>query len=74
MVSFGRFIYYEGSMNDLVKLYAKSKKFEDIKSKKKFKKNIPFISLENEIKVWALIADMVSTNLEAFPTSLKEDL
>ena len=74
MVSFGRFVYYEGGVNEVVKLYAKSKTFEGVKSKKKFKKNIPFISLENERKVWTHLQDLVTRNLEAFETSLKADL
>jgi len=41
MISFSRFVFYDGDMSSLVKIYAKAKKL-DVEGKKKFKKNIPF--------------------------------
>ena len=73
MIAWGRFVLYDGEMTNLVKLYAKAKKF-NVESKRKFKKNIPFISRENELKVWHMITKKVEDNLAAFPTTYKEDM
>jgi len=67
-------VLYEGDMSDLVKLYAKAETFLNSElGKKHFRKNFPIISLENEHKVWELIANTVEANIAAFPTTYQED-
>jgi len=76
MVSYGRFVYFEGSSTDVVKLFSRANDadLDERKAAFKFGKVVPFISVENEIKIWKYISGAIEANLEGYETTLKEDM